>query len=530
MRVSSSSTLLLVLAFVLGRVNASSKSFLGQRQDETTVGTNPKYAITHQAAKAEEEVYWSRLMQETTMSVAPTPTLEPPTPRPPTSPVPLAPSPEAITQGPTLSPAEPPTEVPVAPVPAPAIPTVQPVETPPAPVVKPTPEPVIPTVQPAELTPSPVEQTPSSVDPTPAPTPTASSLIESPVPTDAPPTIPSPTEILEEVPTEAPPTGNPPTDSPLSFSPTSRPTSTPIESPVEPPIKPPPGLQTGQSCEYAIGPLPVDGSITTGSNENGIYTSFGTCDEAQLYYSTDVSGQSSWYSFVGTGRRMVVSTCTEETPSMNTVLALFNSSSGQCNDLTCVAPVQFKDGNACSENSLATTIYFDSTEGTTYYVAIIGYQATVGSFGLYVADSNTVCDNSDVPSLLVDGSVTTGSNENGIYTSFGTCDEAQLYYSTDVSGQSSWYSFVGTGRRMVVSTCTEETPSMNTVLALFNSSSGQCNDLTCVAPVQFKDGNACYENGLATTISFDSTEGTTYYVAIIGYQATVGSFGLYVAN
>ncbi len=99
---------MLVLAFVLGGVNASSNSFLGQRQDETTVGASPKYAIMHETAKAEEEVYWSRLMQETTMSVAPMPTpplptLETPMPHPPTNP---APSPKAITQGPTSSPVE----------------------------------------------------------------------------------------------------------------------------------------------------------------------------------------------------------------------------------------------------------------------------------------------------------------------------------------------------------------------------------------------------------------------------------------
>ncbi len=55
----------------------------------------------------------------------------------------------------------------------------------------------------------------------------------------------------------------------------------------------------GSSCEQALDLL-ANGSITTGSNENGSRTSFSSCDRG------DVSGQSSWYSFVGTGRRMVV--------------------------------------------------------------------------------------------------------------------------------------------------------------------------------------------------------------------------------
>jgi uncharacterized surface protein with fasciclin (FAS1) repeats len=109
-----SSTFLLVLASVLGSANASDKSFLRQaRQDETTVGASPKYTITHESVKAEEASYWSRLMQETTMSVAPTPgppspTPEPPTPRPPTNPAPTAPvtpapTPEAATPSPVTA-------------------------------------------------------------------------------------------------------------------------------------------------------------------------------------------------------------------------------------------------------------------------------------------------------------------------------------------------------------------------------------------------------------------------------------------
>ena len=99
---------------------------------------------------------------------------------------------------------------------------------------------------------------------------------------------------------------------------------------------------------------------------------------------------------------------------------------------------------------------------------------SVGSFGVYVADSISVCNDAAVPSLTADGSVTTGSNENGPGTTFSSCD------SGDVSGRSSWYSFVGTGRRMVVSTCTEDT-TLDTNVALYSSSGGQCNDLTCVA-------------------------------------------------
>ncbi len=242
MRVPSS-TLLLVVVSVVGSVNASGKSFLRQaRQDEMTVGAIPKYTITHESVRAEEESYWSRLMQETTMSVAPTPappsptpetptpeppspTPESPTPRPPTSP---APTPEVVTP----SPVEPPTEAPVSPTPAPVIPTVQPVQ--------PTPAPVEPTPAPVEPTPAPVEPTPSPTASTPAPTPAA------PLPTESP-----------EVPTEAPPTQSPPTTSPPTVPVTPAPTSvvsptaaTPTDVPGTP--APTPTDVTPGECEIRL--------------------------------------------------------------------------------------------------------------------------------------------------------------------------------------------------------------------------------------------------------------------------------------
>jgi hypothetical protein len=65
-------------------------------------------------------------------------------------------------------------------------------------------------------------------------------------------------------------------------------------------------------------------------------------------------------------------------------MALYSSSGGECNDLTCVTWFD-DDSNKCSLGALASTIYFDSTEGTTYYIAIIGANDSVGTFGVYVA-------------------------------------------------------------------------------------------------------------------------------------------------
>jgi len=89
---SASAVLLVLVSVVVGSVNASSKSFLRERKDETKVGASPKYTVMHESIKAEENLFWTRLLHETDMSVpAPVappvavPTEAPPTGSPPTT-------------------------------------------------------------------------------------------------------------------------------------------------------------------------------------------------------------------------------------------------------------------------------------------------------------------------------------------------------------------------------------------------------------------------------------------------------------
>ncbi len=65
------------------------------------------------------------------------------------------------------------------------------------------------------------------------------------------------------------------------------------------------------------------------------------------------------------------------------------------------------DRSSCSSNYYASTIYFDLTEGATYYIAIIGQNGKVGSFGVYIADSISGCDDSASP-LPANGSLPSG--------------------------------------------------------------------------------------------------------------------------
>lgn len=82
---------------------------------------------------------------------------------------------------------------------------------------------------------------------------------------------------------------------------------------------------------------------------------------------------------------MVVSTCTEQTV-FDTSVAVYSSSEGQCNDLTC-ENWQTDDRGACPSNRGASTVYFSSTEGRDYYVAIIGVNGGTGTFGIKVSRS-----------------------------------------------------------------------------------------------------------------------------------------------
>lgn len=87
------------------------------------------------------------------------------------------------------------------------------------------------------------------------------------------------------------------------------------------------------------------------------------------------------------------------------------------------------------------------------------------------------------------------------------------------TGGAHWYEFVGTGDQIIVTTC-EVQSNFDTKLFVYT---GACGAYTCVTG---NDDSACGFSGLRSTVQFASVLGTTYYIAVSGFGAGEGSYGM----
>jgi hypothetical protein len=126
-------------------------------------------------------------------------------------------------------------------------------------------------------------------------------------------------------------------------------------------------------CQNATA-LPSDGLVTPGTIIDATTeTEFRAC----LMDSVGV-----WYTFIGTGNSMTVSTCNNLT-SFDTVLAVYNDG---CVTETCFG--EASDDLACADNSLASGFTFDSTVDQQYTVQVnnANPNEVEGDFGISVID------------------------------------------------------------------------------------------------------------------------------------------------
>jgi hypothetical protein len=92
--------------------------------------------------------------------------------------------------------------------------------------------------------------------------------------------------------------------------------------------------------------------------------------------TTTITTGGVFYSIVGTGGNITVSTCSPVS-TFDTKLYVFT---GSCGAYTCVAGND--DNNACTGNTLTSQVTFPSVLGTTYLVFVSGFQTASGPFGL----------------------------------------------------------------------------------------------------------------------------------------------------
>lgn len=151
-------------------------------------------------------------------------------------------------------------------------------------------------------------------------------------------------------------------------------------------------------CADAIGPLAVP-STTAGSTVGSTLDAVPSCD-------TSISTGGVWYTFLGTGSEVVVSTCSSNGGSANYDSKL-NVYSGACSGLNCL--VGNDDNCSSGDNFFSSTVRLCAQRDVEYQVLVHGFGGATGDFNLSVFEDGGVgCDTLAVPTASSTGLVVLG--------------------------------------------------------------------------------------------------------------------------
>lgn len=272
------------------------------------------------------------------------------------------------------------------------------------------------------------------------------------------------------------------------------------------------------------------GQTVSGTTENGTSqgADLGTCGT-----SLNTSAPGVWYTFVGDGSLVTLSTCDQA--DFDTKIGLF---SGSCGSLTCVAGND--DGTGCSGfSSLLEDVL--TTNGETYYVYVTGFDNTeFGAFDLTMTCTtpppppvnDNVCDaialsmGANGPFNTDNASVEGGepvppAGSNGCESQDGWCN---IGGEPNLDG-TTWYSFVAPASGTVT---VNTDNSYDTQIAVYEAAA--CADVTG-GGATLLGANDDNPNYITTQLSSEVTvcgltPGATYFVQVDGYAGASGDLNI----
>lgn len=230
-------------------------------------------------------------------------------------------------------------------------------------------------------------------------------------------------------------------------------------------------------------------------------TTSGATFDATSFCGTSNTAPGVWYVLTTPpgAASLNVSTCNQA--SYDTKLTVF---SGSCGSLTCVGGQD--DAAGCS--GFTTNLTVSVSGSTTYYILVHGFSSATGNFNLTA--SCTIAAGNDVCSGATP--IACNSTESG--TTVGSTFDGVGFCGTSNTAPGVWYEATGTGGPMIASTCTGT--FYDSKLSVFT---GTCGSLSCVGG----NDDAC---GLQSSVQWNSTSGTTYYILVHGFGSATGAFDL----
>jgi Calcineurin-like phosphoesterase len=246
--------------------------------------------------------------------------------------------------------------------------------------------------------------------------------------------------------------------------------------------------------------------VVTGASGTASGSNTGATKEAgEPNHAGNSGGASIWYSWTAPAN----GTATIDTigSSFDTLLGVYTGAS--VNSLTTIA---FND-DCCG--STRSKVSFPAVSGTTYQIAVDGYNKATGSVTLHWSLSSPPANDMFANAQAISGSSGTATGSN-----VGATKEAgEPNHAGNAGGASIWYSWTApSGGTATIDTISS---SFDTLLGIYTGAS--VNSLTAIA---FND-DCC--SGTQSKATFSAVSGTTYLIAVDGYKAATGSVTLHWA-
>lgn len=245
-------------------------------------------------------------------------------------------------------------------------------------------------------------------------------------------------------------------------------------------------------------------TISGASGEINGSTISATRQSGEPEHWPDSTAGSVWYTWTAPASgEATFETCA--VASYDTATAVYTG--GAIGSLTLIA----RDADQCS---LRSRVAFMAEEGTTYRIAMTGYEDESGTFRLdwSLDEAVTAPPNNDFPGQSISGN---SGQING--TTIGsTRQPGEPEHWPDSTAGSVWYTWTAPATGEVTfETCAVAT--FDTATAVYTGSS--VGSLTLVA----RDADAC---DFHSRVTFTAQAGTTYHIAMSGFESETGNFRL----
>ena len=255
----------------------------------------------------------------------------------------------------------------------------------------------------------------------------------------------------------------------------------------------------------------ANAEVLTGPTDSASGTNVDATKEAgEPNHAGNEGGSSIWFAWQAPkSGKVSIDTCDSD---FDTLLAVYTGSA--VNSLTTVASNDDApyEGSPCRDVR-QSVIRFTATAGTTYRIAVDGYTGTLGGAaeGAVKLDLDSSPANDDFANAeVLTGTTASASGSNELATK----EAGEPNHDGNVGGASVWYRWQAPQSGMAyLDTCDSD---FGNVLAVYTGSA--VNSLTWIAS---NDESDDWSSCSGSELSFRATAGTTYRIAVDGWNPTV---------